>query len=204
VTVTLLHGDAGPENFPFTLVHLGLNMYALYLVGPIVERLYGRVRFLVFYLVAAIGGSLATFAFGDAALGTGASGAIFGLFGVVFAATRLHIPLLDAQSRRMSSQIGSLILINIVIGLSQGFVDNMAHIGGLVTGALLAVAFLPGKVPTLRTMWQPGTDGRISAGGFLSSPTGRMAAIAVLVVAMIVVAYLGETRWGPIAWPAVR
>jgi membrane associated rhomboid family serine protease len=195
VTVTLLHGGPGAENVGFTLIHLGLNMYALYLVGPIVERLYGSARLIAFYLIAAIGGSLATFAFGDAALGTGASGAIFGLFGVVFAATRLHLPMLDAQSRRIASQIGSLILINIVLGLSSGIVDNMAHIGGLVAGALLAVAFTPGKVPTLRSMWQAGADGQAASGGLLASPTGRMAALVILVIAMVVAAYNGVDRW---------
>jgi membrane associated rhomboid family serine protease len=195
VTVTLLHGDAGPENFAFTLIHLGLNMYALYLVGPIVERLYGSARLVAFYLIAAVGGSLATFAFGDAALGTGASGAIFGLFGVVFAATRLHLPMLDAQSRRIASQIGSLILINIILGLSSGITDNMAHIGGLVAGALLAVAFMPGKVPTLRTMWQTAGEGQTISGGFLASPPGRMAALVVLVVALAIAAWIGVDRW---------
>ena len=85
--MTLLHGAPGADNLAFTLIHLGLNMYALYLVGPIVERLYGSGRLVAFYVIAALGGSLATFAFGDADRGTGASGAIFGLFGVVFAST---------------------------------------------------------------------------------------------------------------------
>lgn len=195
VTVTLLHGDPDPDAFAFTLLHLGLNMYALYLVGPIVERLYGSTRLVAFYLVAAIGGSLATFAFGDAPLGTGASGAIFGLFGTVFAATRLHLPLLDAQSRRMASQVGSLIVLNIVIGFSQGFVDNVAHIGGLVTGGLLAVAFLPGKVPTLRSMWQPGADGSVAGGGFLTSPAGRVVSLVVLVALLAICYAVGVRRW---------
>ena len=196
VTVTLLHGDPDPDAFAFTLLHLGLNMYALYLVGPVVERLYGPTRLVAFYLVAAIGGSLATFAWGDARLGTGASGAIFGLFGVVFAATRLHMPVLDAQSRRLASQIGSLIVLNIVIGFSQGFVDNLAHIGGLVTGTALAVAFLPGKVPTLRSMWQGGSNGPVAAAGFLASPFGRMAALLVLLALMGVAWVVGVNRWG--------
>ena len=195
VTVTLLHGSPEPDAFAFTLLHLGLNMYALYLVGPVVERLYGPTRLVAFYLVAAIGGSLATFAWGDARLGTGASGAIFGLFGVVFAATRLHMPVLDAQSRRLASQIGSLIVLNIVIGFSQGFVDNLAHIGGLVTGTALAVAFLPGKVPTLRSMWQGGSNGPVAAAGFLASPFGRMAALVVLLALMAVAWTVGVSRW---------
>jgi membrane associated rhomboid family serine protease len=196
LTVALLHGDPDPNDFAFTLLHLGLNMYALYLVGPIVERLYGSIRLIAFYVVATIGGSLATFAFGDAPLGTGASGAIFGLFGVVFAATRLHLPVLDAASRRLASQIGTLIVLNIVIGLSQGFVDNTAHIGGLITGSLLAVSFLPGKVPTLRSMWQPGANGQLSTVGFLGSPAGRMAALVVLVALMVISAVVGFNRWG--------
>ena len=199
VTVVLLHGSPGADAFAFTLLHLGLNMYALYLVGPVVERLYGPVRLVAFYLVAAVGGSLATFGWGDAPLGTGASGAIFGLFGVVFAATRLHLPVLDAASRRLASQIGSLIVLNIVIGLSQGFVDNVAHIGGLVTGSLLAVAFMPGKVPTLRSMWQPGTNGSLAVGGFLTSPFGRMAALLVLVILMAVAAVVGVNHWRGLA-----
>jgi uncharacterized membrane protein required for colicin V production len=103
--------------------------------------------------------------------------------------------MLDAQSRRIASQIGSLILINIILGLSSGITDNMAHIGGLVSGALLAVAFTPGKVPTLRSMWQPGADGQAISGGFLASPAGRMAALVILVIAMVIAAYLGVDRW---------
>ena len=152
-------------------------MYALYLVGPIVERLYGPVRFVGFYVVAAIFGSLATFAFGDAPLGTGASGAIFGLFGVLFVATRLHLPVLDRASRNIAGQIGILILINIGFGLSTGIVDNMAHIGGLIAGVLLAVAFAPGKVPTLRSMWQPGSSGQLAAGNILATPVARVVAV---------------------------
>jgi membrane associated rhomboid family serine protease len=209
LTVTLVHGQPPPPDAPagtnpffaFTLVHLGLNMYALYLVGPIVERLYGLVRLLGFYAVMGICGSLATFAFGSAALGTGASGAIFGLFGVVFAATRLHLPLLDAQSRRVASQIGSLILINIILGFSSGIVDNTAHIGGLVGGMLLAVAFMPGKVPTLRSMWQAGAEGQVAPGGFLASPFGQMAALLVLLGAMAVCLVVGIQHWGPIPSP---
>jgi len=208
LTVTLVHGQPPPPDaaggnpfFAFTLVHLGLNMYALYLVGPIVERLYGFGRLLGFYVVTGIGGSLATFAFGGVALGTGASGAIFGLFGVVFAATRLHLPLLDAQSRRIASQIGSLIFINIILGVSSGIVDNMAHIGGLVAGMLLAVAFMPGKVPTLRSMWQPGADGQVASGGFLASPFGQMAALLLLIGAMAICLVVGIQHWGPIPSP---
>ena len=194
LTVALLHGDPDPGAILYTLMHLGLNMYALYLVGPTVERIYGPWRFALFYVIAAIGGSLATYAFGDARFGTGASGAIFGLFGVIFVATRLHLPLLDLQSRRIASQIGTLIVLNIVIGFSLGFVDNIAHIGGLVSGGLLAAAFVPGRVATARSMWQPGANGRIAL-GFIGSVPGRIAAVLILVGLLAVEFAIGGGRF---------
>jgi membrane associated rhomboid family serine protease len=195
LTVVLLHGDPQPDALGFTLIHLGLNMYALYLVGPLVERLYGPGRLVGFYVIAAIGASLATFAFGNAPLGTGASGAIFGLFGVVFAATRLHLPILDAASRRLASQVGMLIVINILLGVSLGFVDNFAHIGGVITGALVAVAVPPGNVPTLRSHWQPGSEGTLAPGNLLLTPFGRIGVVAVLLIALGICAFLGWDHW---------
>jgi rhomboid protease GluP len=163
-------------------------------VGPTVERIYGPVRFAVFYVLAAIGGSLATYAFGDVQLGTGASGAIFGLFGATFVATRLHLPVLDLQSRRIASQVGTLIVLNILIGFSLGFVDNVAHIGGLITGGLLAAAFVPGRVATVRSMWQPGSSGRIAT-GFLGTAFGRGAVVLVLVALMAIAYVVGTDTW---------
>jgi membrane associated rhomboid family serine protease len=194
LTVALLHGDPDPGAILYTLMHLGLNMYALYLVGPTVERIYGPWRFALFYVIAAIGGSLGTYAFGDARFGTGASGAIFGLFGVIFVATRLHLPLLDLQSRRIASQVGTLIVLNIVIGFSLGFVDNLAHISGLVSGGLLAAAFVPGRVATARSMWQPGANGRIAL-GFVGSLPGRVAALLILVGLFAVEFAIGGGRF---------
>ena len=70
-TITLLHGD---------WIHLAFNMYALYLMGPLVEQLYGARLFLLFYLLTAAAGSVASFVLGDNPA-VGASGAIFGLVG---------------------------------------------------------------------------------------------------------------------------
>ena len=75
--MTLVHAD---------LLHLFFNMYALYLAGPIVERWYGSLRFLIFYLLAPPPARSASFVFGGDAPAVGASGAIFGLFGVLLAA----------------------------------------------------------------------------------------------------------------------
>jgi membrane associated rhomboid family serine protease len=192
-TVTLLH-DPGPMA-PLSL-HLLFNMYALYLSGPIVERLYGGLLMTAFYLACALGGSLASFAFGDAPLGIGASGAIFGLFGILLVATRTHHPALDRNSRNFITQLGGILVINIIIGLAaSSYVDNFAHLGGFVTGALLGIAFVPGKVATIRSMWQAGTSGQLTT-GFVGSPIGRVTSLLLLVGLLAILAFLGFRRWG--------
>lgn len=185
-TVTLVHGG-DPTQPLFALIHLGFNMYALYICGPLVEQIYGTIKLILFYLVAAAGGSIASFAFGDAAGGVGASGAIFGLFGVLFAASRLHMPQLDRRGRALLSQVGSLIFINIVIGFSLGFVDNIAHIGGLAAGLLLGVAFPPGSVSA-------GGDRPIVA-RLIGSPIAMIAAVIVLVIALGAGWSIGLSKW---------
>jgi membrane associated rhomboid family serine protease len=186
-TVTLVHAD---------ILHLGFNMYALWIAGPLVERIYGPVRMLLVYLAAALGGSVASFAFNDGPLAVGASGAIFGLFGILFAASRMHLPMLDRRSRSILGQIGFLIVINIVIGFSQSStIDNFAHLGGLATGLLLGVVFLPSGVQTMTSRWQPGADGRTITRGFIGSPAASLLALAVLFVGIAVMLVIGFQAW---------
>lgn len=175
-SVTLLHGSP---------IHLALNMYALWIVGPIVERWYGPIRFLLFYLACAAGGSVASFVVSDAPA-VGASGAIFGLFGLLLVASRLHHPV-DRQSRMLVSQLGMLIVINIVFGFAVANIDNAAHIGGLVTGAFLGLVLPPTRVQTMARLWQ-----RVEASGTAhraSVPVFILPA-ALIVVAIVVVAGL--------------
>ncbi len=187
-TVTLLHD-------PTNLLHLLFNMYALFLAGPIVERLYGSTLTLTFYLVCALGGSLGSFGFGSAAPSVGASGAIFGFLGILLIATRTHQPALDRASRNFIAQLGTILLINIVLGIAaSGYIDNFAHAGGFITGALIGVAFVPGRVATVRSMWQAGSTGQV-ASGFLGSLAGRVVAILILVAAMGIAAASGLSRW---------
>jgi rhomboid protease GluP len=185
-TVTLLHGSPEPGAFPASLLHLGFNMYALYLCGPIVERWYGPVRFLLFYLLCAAGGSVASFVFGGDIPSVGASGAIFGLFGVLFAANRVHRPV-DHQSRGIVRQIGMLVVINIVFGLTIPSIDNAAHIGGLVTGLWIGVVVAPTRVETLDSYWARFKDGPLGA---LARAPALAPILAVAVIAIVVVAGL--------------
>jgi rhomboid protease GluP len=184
-------------------IHLFFNMYALWLGGPIVERMYGRGPFLALYLLFAAAGSLATFAFGDAAFGVGASGAVFGLFGLLFAASRIHHPVIDRQSRALIGQIGFLLVINLALGFFlAGVIDNFAHIGGLIAGLWIGFLFPPGRVPTLRSMWQrpaavPGAAAQSMQGG----PTPAMQAMRVVgVIALLGLMFalwvVGLAAWG--------
>jgi membrane associated rhomboid family serine protease len=184
-SVTLLHVD---------FLHLGFNMYGLYLAGTIVERWYGSLRFLAFYLACAAAGSVASFVFGEGNLAVGASGAVFGLFGVLLAAGRVHHPV-DRQSRGIVSQLMTLVVINLVFGFaSGGSIDNAAHLGGLAAGLWLGAMVPPTSVPTMSAIWQrppnsgaAKTGGAITAAGIAQVP-GYLLLIALAVVAVVVVA----------------
>jgi membrane associated rhomboid family serine protease len=148
VSVTLVHGG---------FLHLFLNLYALWIVGPIVESIWGKRLFVLFYVLTAIGGSTGSFLFSNAA-SVGASGAIFGLVGVILAGTRAHHPMLDRRARAIVPQLGMFVIINLIFGfVSQAGglnIDNAAHIGGLITGLWLGFVVPPGKSPTLRAAVQ--------------------------------------------------
>ena len=146
-TVALLHENP---------LHLAFNMYALYIVGPVVERIYGWKLYLFMYLACDLAASVASFVFGDPLIGSvGASGAIFGLFGCLFVAGRLHNPILDRQSRNLAAQVGTLIIFNLVYGftLGAGSIDIFAHVGGLLAGAWLGAVLVPRGVPAKASGW---------------------------------------------------
>jgi membrane associated rhomboid family serine protease len=185
-TVTLLHGSPGDGFLVPSLAHLFFNMYALYLAGPIVERWYGGLRFLVFYLACAAGGSVASFAFGGDVPSVGASGAIFGLFGVLFAANRVHRPV-DRQNRMLIRQIGMLVVVNILFGLAIPGIDNAAHIGGLVTGLWIGTMLPPTRVKTDSSLWQ---RMRETAFGQLAQVPWAIPTVTLGIVVIFVVAGL--------------
>ena len=192
-TVTLIHAPL--TEMP---LHLLFNLYFLWLAGPFVERLFGRVAFLAFYLVFAAGASLTTFAFSPAPLGVGASGAIFGLFGLLVAADRLHRPILDRQSRAFLGQLAALVVFNLFLGFILPDVDNMAHIGGLVTGLFLGILFAPSRVPTMRSIWvrpgpTPGTT--VPVFGSAGAIAIRGAGLLLLAAGFVLLWTIGVGVW---------
>lgn len=122
VTAAFLHGS---------FLHIAFNMYVLFAIGPTLERILGHGRYLTLYVLAALGGGVASYAFSDIrTVSVGASGAIFGLMGALVVA-----------GRRLRYDVTFVIIllgINVVIGFISPGVDWRAHLGGLVTGAAVA------------------------------------------------------------------
>ena len=123
-------------------VHLFFNSYALYVLGIEVERIYGSLRFLIIYLLAGMYGSLVSFAFGPN-LSAGASGAIFGLLGVMVAYYRRHHETFGERGRQRLLNLLAVAGFNLVLGFTVPGIDNLAHLGGLISGAALGWLLAP-------------------------------------------------------------
>jgi membrane associated rhomboid family serine protease len=122
------------------IIHLLMNNYALWIIGQEIERIYGSARFVILYLATGIVGSVGSFVFSPQATSAGASGAIFGLFGVMAAfAFRYRKEIPEFLSRDIKRRIIPVIAINLMFGFSVRIVDNAAHIGGLLAGIALAL-----------------------------------------------------------------
>jgi len=124
------------------IMHLAFNAYALAILGTELERLYGPGRFLTIYLFSGLFGSLASYAF-SYSLAAGASGAIFGLIGALAAFFLTHRERLGAYGRTRLANIAFLIAVNLFFGFTQTGIDNLAHIGGLLSGLALGWALVP-------------------------------------------------------------
>jgi membrane associated rhomboid family serine protease len=115
------------------LLHIGFNMYLLYLLGMMLEPAIGSVRFAAIYFTGLLVGSFGAL-FATAAPSLGASGAVFGLMGAA---------VVELRARRISvmqSGIGGLIVINLILSFSLANISVGAHVGGLIGGALAGVA----------------------------------------------------------------
>ena len=158
------------------LIHLMVNMYSLWVVGPYVERLYGSAKFVVFWVVTGVAGvvasyltvvppgtrlgPLAGFLFKTTDFpSAGASGALFGLVGVLFVfGIKFRHELPEGFKRAFGTGLLPMIVLNLVIGyVGRGLIDNAAHLGGLFAGA--ALAFLvdfrrPGERSGIAITWQ--------------------------------------------------
>src|SRR5436853_445987 len=132
-------------------LHFLFNNYALWIIGSEIERLYGSARFVILYLLTGVVGSLASYTFNPGHDSAGASGAIFGLFGVMATfAFRFRKELPERLSTDIRRRILPVIAINLFFGVSMRIVDNAAHIGGLLAGIALAL-IIPYQRPNERS-----------------------------------------------------
>ncbi|HEX2193687.1 MAG TPA: rhomboid family intramembrane serine protease [Candidatus Limnocylindria bacterium] len=137
------------------LLHLAFNMYALWLFGPVIEQLYGHLEFLTLYMLCAIGGSVLTILLQPDSAAAGASGAIFGLFGLAFVVSRRRHLLLGPQARAILSQVGTLLVLNLFITfIAAERISWTGHVGGLAVGAVLGLLLAPRHAPTMGGMWR--------------------------------------------------
>lgn len=140
------------------LVHLLINMYSLWVVGPYVEKLYGSAKFVVFWVLTGVAATVASYltvvgpsrSIGRVtgfilkavdAPSAGASGALFGLVGVLFVfGIKFRHELPEGFKRAFGTGLLPMILLNLFIGYAaRGLIDNAAHLGGFVMGAVLAL-----------------------------------------------------------------
>jgi rhomboid protease GluP len=157
------------------LLHLIVNMYSLWIVGPYVEKLYGSAKFVVFWVVTGVAGVVGSYLTVWPALAgnpitgfifkaydtpsAGASGALFGLVGVLFVfGIKFRHELPEGFKRAFGTGLLPMIVLNLFIGyVLRGLIDNAAHLGGLLAGALLALVVdyrRPGERSGVAVTWR--------------------------------------------------
>lgn len=132
ITCMFLHGG---------IMHLLFNMYALYCLGDLIEDVYGKVNYIIIYMVSGLCSSILSYMISPS-ISVGASGAIFGMFGaaLIFALKKKN----EIGTQFLNNMI-MVIGLNIVIGLTNSGIDNAAHFGGLIGGVILSFILLNRK-----------------------------------------------------------
>jgi rhomboid protease GluP len=143
-------------------LHLLVNSYSLWVIGPQVERLYGSVRFLVLYVVTGVAGVAASAAYTQSLMSAGASGAILGLVGVLLVFGIRYRSELPGVFKHYFGPAGLLptILLNLYITFTVPMIDKAAHLAGLSAGCVLALAIPyspPGERHTPAFWWAMAT-----------------------------------------------
>jgi rhomboid protease GluP len=142
ITPVFLHGS---------ILHIGFNMYALYIFGPGLERHFGHARYTALYFLSGFGGNVISMMF-TVNPSLGSSTAIFGLLGAQGMFLFQNQEVLGRIARRALSNIISVALINLLIGLSPG-IDNWGHLGGLAGGTLFT--WLGGPLLSVEGVFPP-------------------------------------------------
>jgi rhomboid protease GluP len=182
------------------LPHVLINMYSLWVIGPWVEKLYGSAKFTVFWVLTGIVGVIASYLTvipgshpgliasflikNHDEPSAGASGALFGLVGVLFVfGLKYRRELPEGFKRAFGTGMIPVILLNVGIGFAaRGIIDNAAHMGGLLSGAALAAVVSykrPGQSASMTIAWR----------------VAQIAALLVIAVTFFMVARRFDITW---------
>jgi rhomboid protease GluP len=123
------------------IFHLLFNMYALLYIGVLLEPILGKTRFAAAYMMSGIIASVSSVYWHDLTISAGASGAIFGLYGVFLAMLTTNA-IHKAARKPLLISIGIFVGYNLLNGMKGG-IDNSAHIGGLISGLIIGYAYYP-------------------------------------------------------------
>ena len=126
-------------------MHLALNLYGFVIAAIFVEPIFGRFKFGAIYLLSGICASLSSIMWYDKTASVGASGAIFGIYGAILALT-LTPAIPKGSKGGLLLFIGPYVVINLLSGLGSYGIDNAAHIGGLISGAILGLLLYDKKM----------------------------------------------------------
>jgi membrane associated rhomboid family serine protease len=125
------------------LIHMAYNMFALFFIGPFLESSIGSKKFMIIYLLTGIIASITSLVFHDSTISVGASGAIFGIYGLT--ASLMLLKYLDKNLTAMLwVSVAIFIGLNLIMGLSGG-IDMAAHLGGLISGFIIGITYFPLK-----------------------------------------------------------
>jgi rhomboid protease GluP len=171
--------------------HLAFNMYALFSLGRDIEGFYGSLRFLAIFFISGLAGNVAYYVLGPNAVSAGASGAIFGLIGAEVAFLVSNRSLFGSFRRQRLLNLAFLIVVNLAFGFMNRGINNLAHLGGLVSGLILGFALTPRH----RIAWEWTPSG---ATPHLADGTPRWVLVAAVLGASVLLGLailLGSQRW---------
>ncbi|MCA1588490.1 MAG: rhomboid family intramembrane serine protease [Chloroflexi bacterium] len=163
-------------------IHLAFNMYVLYLYGQLVERMYGPIEYAAIYLLCAAGGSVLTILVDPGQSAAGASGAIFGLVGMLFVVSRRHHALLGREARTVVAGVGSYLVFLLIFTFVVPGISWTGHLGGLAVGALLGLLLPPTGVATMAGVWRTPSGGQLARPVSVAVRTAVYSGVAVLLV----------------------
>jgi rhomboid protease GluP len=135
ITAGFVHGG---------LFHIAINMWCLWTLGQLSERLFGRMQTFFIYILTGVGGALLSIAHNPRNLEVGASGAIFGIAGALLAGVKFgELSIAAGEKRAVVSSMMGFIILNLVLGFGVSSfganIDNFCHLGGFITGLLIGV-----------------------------------------------------------------